>query len=105
MTAQSVVVLFDESVAQGPDGLPDIGLALLEWARIGGMTAVRIERGEFDSTLRLMAGYVVDSERPENERRMPAGTGPWRWDCYSESFEFAAGAGWPPADSGGLPEF
>lgn len=98
MTTSSVVVLFDGAMAQGPDGLPDLGLPLLDWVRIGPLTAVRVSAAEFDSTLRMFTGYVCDSELPDAERRMPPGMGPWRWDCYDQAFEFAPGDGWPPPD-------
>ncbi|HTL52330.1 MAG TPA: hypothetical protein VL860_07150 [Planctomycetota bacterium] len=103
MAASSVVIVFDQTVAQGADGLPDLGLALLDWVRIGSLVAVRISGADFDATLRLFGGYVSDSEQPEGSRQMPAGMGPWQWECYDQAFAFAAGDGWPPVDVGGLP--
>ena len=96
MSMSSVVLLFDDAVPRGADDLPDLGLALLDWVRIGPLTAVRIAAGDFDPTLRQFAGYVSDSERAVEDRRMPAGMGPWMWTCYDEAFEFAPGEGWPP---------
>ncbi|MGH7143405.1 MAG: hypothetical protein ACREJ2_04640 [Planctomycetota bacterium] len=104
MATNAVVVVFDATVAQGPDGLPDIGTTLLDWVRIGALTAVRIAAADFEPTLRLLTGYVVDSEQPDGQRNMPAGMGPWQWNCYDQCFAFAAGAGWPPPALNAMPE-
>jgi hypothetical protein len=101
MAASAVVILFDDAVPQGADGLPDLGLELLDWVRIGPLVAVRVAAVDFDSTLRLFSGYVSDSEQPAENRCMPPGLGPWCWACYDQTFTFTAGAGWPPPDEVG----